>query len=295
MNSQAHHTGPTVSVNIVTYNRRRLLQRAVGSVLDQAFPNFEIVVIDDGSADGTAEMLAAIGDPRITCTALAHTGRLGRLRNLALAASRGRYIALLDSDDAWAAGKLERQVGFMTEHSLGFSATGVRSEKDEAAANAREDLCLDTTSRHGWISRLMLNWTIHPSSIMFTRVLAHALRGFREDLVSAGDAEFILRLIRSTPSGFLHAPLFVRATPPDQHSRVHAALAYREMLTIIRQCQSDGILSSHAARRASSALLYRLAGELKLQRDLHGAKEALRECLRLNPLHWRAGLRWVLP
>ena len=294
MSSLLVKTSPTVSVNIVTYNRRDLLKRALRSVLDQTFSDFEIVIIDDGSTDGTDDLLRTAGDPRILSVRVDHCGSLGRLRNLALASSGGRYVALLDSDDSWAPQKLETQTDFMIANALGFSATGTQTMEDHRPATDQGFVCADAPSRYAWISRLMMNWTIYPSSIMFARESAIAIGRFQEDFVSAGDADFILRLIRSYPSGNLGTPLLLRATHDDQHSSRHAVPAYHEMLTIALRCRNEGILSPQSYRRATSTILYRLAGELEKKQDRKASRQAYRECLRANPLHWRAGVRWIL-
>ena len=294
MSSLLDKTDPVVSVNIVTYNRRNLLEQALRSVLNQTFSDFEILVIDDGSTDGTGDLLRTIGDPRILCVRVDHCGTIARLRNLALASSRGRYIALLDSDDAWAPNKLETQIRFMIENGLGFSATGAQTTADRRPATGRSTICVDPSSRYAWISRLLMNWTLYPSSVMFARESATAIKGFREDFVSAGDADFILRLIESIPSGNLCTPLLVRATHEGQHSASHAVQAYHEMLTVVRRCRNERILSPRSYRRAVSIMLYRLAGELRKDQDRKASREAYRESLRANPLHWRAGVRWML-
>jgi len=107
---QSVHEGPLVSVVIATYNRAHAVGRAIRSALAQTFDDFEIIVVDDGSADDTAEVVQRIEDPRIRF--LRHEGNLGpsAARNTGIRASRGTYVALLDSDDEWLPEKLDRQV-----------------------------------------------------------------------------------------------------------------------------------------------------------------------------------------
>jgi glycosyltransferase involved in cell wall biosynthesis len=99
-----------VSVVIPTYNRRHLIGRALQSVFDQTVQDFEVLVVDDGSTDGTPETVAALGDPRVKI--LRHAANRGAqaARNTGIRAAIGQYVAFLDSDDTWMRDKLERQL-----------------------------------------------------------------------------------------------------------------------------------------------------------------------------------------
>jgi glycosyltransferase involved in cell wall biosynthesis len=99
-------SAPLVSIVVPTYNRRALLAEAIDSIRDQSCPSWELLVVDDGSTDGTAESLPA--DSRIHLVAAPHGGNVARLRNLGLAGASGTYVAFLDSDDLWVPAHLER-------------------------------------------------------------------------------------------------------------------------------------------------------------------------------------------
>src|SRR2546421_610268 len=101
-----------VSVILPTYDRLPLLREAVESVRAQTWADWELVVIDDGSTDGTAEYLTELAsvDPRVRVLRRPHRGNPARLRNEAVAASTGEYVAFQDSDDVWEPEKLARQL-----------------------------------------------------------------------------------------------------------------------------------------------------------------------------------------
>ena len=98
---------PVFSVIIPTCNRRGLLKTAVDSVLAQSCREFELIVVDDGSGDGTARMLAGYRDPRLVVLRQENRG-VAVARNRGLKEARGEWIAFLDSDDRWVPEKLER-------------------------------------------------------------------------------------------------------------------------------------------------------------------------------------------
>ena len=99
---------PCISVIIPTYNRRALIGRAVDSALNQTEKDIEVIIADDGSTDGTAELFSMAQDPRVRYLPLRHRGACAA-RNAGLEAARGEYIAFLDSDDVWRPDKLRVQ------------------------------------------------------------------------------------------------------------------------------------------------------------------------------------------
>jgi GT2 family glycosyltransferase len=100
-----------VSVVIPTYNHASLLGRALQSVLDQTYPHWEALVVDNHSDDNTDEIVNAIRDPRIRLLKIHNHGVIAASRNLGIREARGEWIAFLDSDDCWYPRKLERLMG----------------------------------------------------------------------------------------------------------------------------------------------------------------------------------------
>jgi glycosyltransferase involved in cell wall biosynthesis len=100
--------GPTVSVLIPAYNASRFIAEAIQSVLAQTFPATEVIVVDDGSTDDTAEIVARFGG-RVSCSRQTNLG-VALARNHAIRRARGEYIAFLDADDVWLPHKLEKQL-----------------------------------------------------------------------------------------------------------------------------------------------------------------------------------------
>jgi glycosyltransferase involved in cell wall biosynthesis len=105
-----------VSVIMPTYQRAQLLTRALRSVFDQDFQDFEIVVIDDGSTDETAAVIAANSNPRLHCIRFESNRGIGAARHAGVVAARGEIVAFLDSDDVWKPGKLATVVGILERH-----------------------------------------------------------------------------------------------------------------------------------------------------------------------------------
>lgn len=103
---------PTVSVIMPVYNVARYVRDSIHSVLAQTFTDFELIIVDDGSTDASPDICRSFDDPRIEIIRQANRGLAGA-RNTGIRAARGRYVALLDSDDLWQAEKLAAHVAHL--------------------------------------------------------------------------------------------------------------------------------------------------------------------------------------
>jgi glycosyltransferase involved in cell wall biosynthesis len=107
---------PIVSVIITAYNRERFVGDAIGSILCQTFRDFELIVVDDGSSDGTVAAIQSFGDPRVRLIRHSRNRGIPAARDSGLERARGRFVAWLDSDDVARPHRLERQVRFLEKH-----------------------------------------------------------------------------------------------------------------------------------------------------------------------------------
>jgi glycosyltransferase involved in cell wall biosynthesis len=107
-------SAPILSVIVTVYNREKYLVEALDSVFAQSRLADEIIVVDDGSTDRSAEVARSFG-PLVRVVSQANQG-IGGARNTAISLTRGDMIAILDSDDIWAPNKLERQCAALAEH-----------------------------------------------------------------------------------------------------------------------------------------------------------------------------------
>ena len=107
---------PVVSVLMTTFNGAGFIGASIVSVLAQSFTDFELIVVDDGSTDATAQVLAGIGDPRMRVLRQAANGGVVAARNAGFLAARGRYVAALDHDDLSHPERLARQVAYLNAH-----------------------------------------------------------------------------------------------------------------------------------------------------------------------------------
>jgi teichuronic acid biosynthesis glycosyltransferase TuaG len=116
-------TIPLVSIITPTYNSSKHIEQNIQSVQKQSFDNYEHIIVDDCSIDNTLEIVSkkAKEDPRIRYAKLDKNGGAGVARNKAIEMAKGRFIAFLDSDDAWYKDKLKLQINFMLENNIAMS------------------------------------------------------------------------------------------------------------------------------------------------------------------------------
>ncbi|HLJ21950.1 MAG TPA: glycosyltransferase family 2 protein, partial [Stellaceae bacterium] len=183
MDAAARSHGP-ITVIIPTFNRAGCVLRAIQSAANQTYPDLEIVVVDDGSIDGTASLLRSFicARPFRFIESGANEGA-PRARNRAIALSSARWIAFLDSDDIWHPRKLERQIGTLLRSGSAFGAcyTGI------AAYDDTRRLCgISRATDHGDILAGLMTHNLvgSTSSVLVERDLLSAVGGFAPGLKS---------------------------------------------------------------------------------------------------------------
>lgn len=216
---------PSVSVIIPTYNRCDFLREAVASVLAQTVPDFELLVVDDGSMDATRDVVLSFDDPRIRYLFQTHLG-VSAARNWGVASSRAELVAFLDSDDLWQPTKLEVQVSYMKEHP-GISIC--QTEEIWVRDGKRVNPCEKHEKHSGWIFRECVPLCIvSPSAVMLRREAFYALGGFDEGLPACEDYDLWLRASLRYEIHTLPHPLIVkRGGHEDQLSRGWGLDRYR--------------------------------------------------------------------
>ncbi|HEY4599679.1 MAG TPA: glycosyltransferase family 2 protein [Cerasibacillus sp.] len=131
-----------ISVITPAYNAERFIGETIESVLNQTYPHWEMVIVDDCSTDKTVDMIKTYQqkDQRVKLIQLEENSGAAVARNTAMAHAKGRYIAFLDSDDLWTEDKLEKQLAFMQEKDIAFSFTRyTRMQEDGTMTNAVSD------------------------------------------------------------------------------------------------------------------------------------------------------------
>lgn len=238
-----------VSIVLPTYNRHRLVCRAVDSVLDQSYRAFELIVVDDGSTDATADRLTGYGD-RITVIKQANRG-VSAARNAGIQAASGEFIALLDSDDVWLPQKLERQIAF-------FRANPKAEICQTEEIWIRNGVRVNPGKRHKKHSGMIFEKTlplclVSPSAVMLRKSLFDEVGLFDESLPACEDYDLWLRISWRYPVHLIDAPLIIKhGGHTDQLSRMPELDRYR--IRALAKLLKTGCLSQHQRSAALETL-----------------------------------------
>ena len=224
-----------VSVIIPTFNRAYVLERAIASVLNQTYKNFELIIVNDGSTDNTQALLEKYQEHKVF-----HTQNHGvsRARNFALKYAQGEWIAFLDSDDEWLPDKLEKQINYIQENPNYLLVHG-----DEIWV--RNGVRVNPKSKHAkggedqFKASLKL-CAISPSVALIKRDLLVEFSGFRSDYPVCEDYDLWLKITQKYPIGYINEHLIKKyGGHTDQLSQKFKAMDYFRIKSI------DHILQNH--------------------------------------------------
>ncbi len=242
-------TGLRVSVVLPTYNRAWILEQAVESVLGQDYANLELIVVDDGSTDGTSRLLSGYAD-RITVISQENRG-VSAARNAGIRAAGGDLIALLDSDDTWLPGKVTAQVAFFKVHP---AALICQTEEIWIRNGVRVNPGKRHRKEDGMIfERSLALCLVSPSAVMMRKSLLDEVGLFDESLPACEDYDLWLRIAWKHPIHLIDQPLIVkRGGHADQLSRMPELDRYR-IQSIARLLDRD-VLSPEQSEAAITML-----------------------------------------
>jgi hypothetical protein len=289
---------PVVSVVIPLHDKRATVRRAVDSVLAQSFADFELIVIDDGSTDCSADALRDICDARLRVFRTARRGP-GAARNHGASLARARWLAFLDADDLWRPAFLEKTLGaarsapaavlvFCDVHALDSPPRrGLRGGQLEDYYEAR--------MRHGI--------AVSCSSVLLRADALAAIGGFPEDYAYGEDIETWLLLACHGPFYFVAEPLCsIDTATPGTITRTATSLeraaGLQRVLDRFCDLQRDGKLAAHSA--ACRLFMSHQRGRMAVYLAAAGKRGAALRALAGVPINahtwrdWARCLAWVL-
>jgi glycosyltransferase involved in cell wall biosynthesis len=197
---------PVVSVIIPTYNRWPMIAEAVESVLEQGYGSFEIIVVDDGSTDGTKERLKKYGSSVLVISR--QRSGVAASRNYGVSVAQGRYLAFLDSDDLWLPQKLTIQTTFMEQHP---EVKICQTEEIWIRGGVKVNPKAKHAKPSGDIFRRSLDFClVSPSAVMMTRNLLDQFGGFDESFPVCEDYDLWLRIAKDHAIALIPEPLVVK-------------------------------------------------------------------------------------
>ena len=268
--------GPMVSVIVPTYNRVQLLQGTVDTILSQTFDDFELIIVDNMSEDGTEEYVNGLEDPRIKFYRNSNDGIIAVNRNFGIKRAKGKYIAFCDDDDLWLPHKLLQQINFMEENTdvglcSGYGAAiDLRGEiqrfpeKDSMAFE-----CYDFNS-------LLKCNRIKTSTVMVRATCIKSIGGFDEDPDLVGIEDFDLWLIIARDYKIVRIPFVLakqrRHSGNTSQDRVKMN---SKVLKVLRKYEDMGYVDGKTASGLKGVVYRKLFVRACLQRDSGARRYAM--------------------
>ena len=197
---------PRVSVVIPTRNRKRLLLRALGSALGQEGVHVEVIVVDEGSTDGTADAVESLGETRVTVVRNEFPRGVAAARNAGLERAEHDWVAFLDDDDFWAPGKLAAQVDAIAARPGGEWCCAGAVVVNESLTVVGIEACAQGA---GLIERLLAYNAIPGggSSVLARTAAVREVGGFDTELTVVADWDLWIRLALRSPLAAVDRPL----------------------------------------------------------------------------------------
>jgi glycosyltransferase involved in cell wall biosynthesis len=240
---------PKVSVIIPTYNRRDFIREALASVLAQSCQDFELIVVDDGSTDGTE---SAVREFPYTRYIFQENRGVSAARNVGVGLSSGELIAFLDSDDLWQPRKLETQIAFFAKQP---EAQICQTEE----VWLRNGMRVNPRNKHKKPSGDIFAHSLHlclvsPSAVMMRRELFERVGGFDESLPACEDYDLWLRIAATTPIHLVDLPLVIkRGGHADQLSQRFWGMDRFRIAALCKLLDSD-VLTPEQRKQAKEVL-----------------------------------------
>jgi glycosyltransferase involved in cell wall biosynthesis len=273
------------------WNGLPYVREAVASVQSQTLAAWELIVVDDGSTDGTLEWLRTLNDARVRIIEEPHTGNLSRVRNIGHAAARSDWIAILDADDIFEPLKLEHQLAYHRAHPQHrWSYTG-RKLIDARGGILPDENFSPFVAIGGWVLLPLLvhDAKIASTTMMVERALLEEVGGLAENHPLAGDYDLRLRLAARSECGVLDEPLTrIRQHPASMSTNNPSTVA--GLANVYRDFRRWSPLPEATRRARAQEAFYRM--KLARQRFDRGewwkGWQALLIAVRQRPLDSRA-------
>lgn len=284
-----------MSVVIPTYNRADRLSRAIDSVLDQTFGNFEIIVVDDDSTDDTADVVRRYDDDQIRFVRHDRNRGGSAARNTGIEAATGDFVAFLDDDDAWRANKLAAQV---ERYERADSEVGVVYSGIENVDSNRKTNAIKTPNVEGDVTKRLLlgNFVGTFSVLMVDAETIEATGLLDERFPSWQDWEYYVRLSREAGFASVPEPLVVRDA--SDHEQISGDFDTKRETTYPLAVEAfDPIAEEYGRwfkRRMHARLRFRLGYAALLRGRYRTARRWLARALMTDPFVPQAYAYWIL-
>ncbi len=286
MNSNVDH--PIVSVVIPTYNRKDIISRAINSVLNQTYENYEIIIIDDGSTDGTIEYIKNHFNSKIKCISQKNKGA-SAARNRGISEANGKYIAFLDSDDEWVESKLKDQFAFLDKNPEIALLCGRTYRSDNVK---RVNSSLSKSIVGNLFNTLFMHSFVSTPTVIAKKEVLDAVGGFDTSYKSAEDFDLWLKITKNYKCAFLPDLVAIVNRGKDNLSTDKITL-HLHALTILENHYDKNRIPRNVYKKAMSDTYIALGRNYLKSGQISKAKKSFIKSFRIFPFRLRS-IRYLM-
>lgn len=281
---------PFVSIVMSTYERGSLIGESIQSVIDQTYEHWELIIMDDGSTDDTEQVVRNFADDRIKYSFLPHSGFLGKVKNAAIAKSRGELIAFQDSDDLWRADKLEVQVKLLNQYP---EASFVLSNGDQFGEFATPTPDYQNLFAGSMFLPMIRDskFCFYSTSLVFRKSVLAETGPLDESVPFMRDVEFFFRMSCKVTGIFTNERLVNIRRHTGNFSNSFHVNAYFESIRIYESLHRNGNLNMKQFNHLASICYYKIALLYLRQQQANHAVLNFWRYTRLRPFHYKGWIR----
>lgn len=248
---------PIVSIITPAYNSERFIAETIQSVMNQTFPDWEMIIVVDGATDRTLSIAEAFtSDPRIQVHYKENSG-VADTRNEGLKRAKGKYIAFLDADDLWHADNLEKKIRFLdaADDKIVLVHSDIAIVNEQGIETGEQ-----MKAQQGQVLNDLLYWNkpvitgICSNALVRTSVIEQVV-GFDINLSTAADQDFAIRIAANGQFGAVNQILvYYRMHANSMHMNI--SLMEKDHIYVFRKMQQLGLFKSRSFRKKCFAKLY---------------------------------------
>lgn len=257
-----------ISIIIPVYNGEKYIADTIKSVIDQTYKNWELIIVDDGSTDNTADIVKQFNDSRISYIKKNNTG-VSDTRNVGANLAKGEILCFLDADDVWLPQNLEKKLSKLTKEQDSILVTSPMYLWDERTDYQNCKIIGKPTFDEWKEFRELRNISIPSSVLMYKNYFLEAGM-FDTKISTSADFDLVIRLRELGKFTYVNEPLLLyRCHPSQMHNNI--ALYKHDMIYILKKYKSNinFFPTSHEWRKSYSLLHYYIAVEFIRQKNLY--------------------------
>lgn len=254
-------TNPLVSIIIPCYNGAKFIAETIQSVINQTYPNWELIIVNDGSSDNSEKLIKTLIDKEFRATLVNKTNSgVSDTRNKGISFAKGDYITFLDADDVWFKDNLEKKVTFLSSKNFDivYSFYSTINEHSKSLTIKHEGTSNPTLKDFLYLKG---NYNTKPSGLLYAKKIFTNFQGFDTNLSNNADQDILIQLVaKGFKIGLIEEILWNYRIHENNMSN-NVSILEKDTLYLFKKCSSMKLFKNFwFERKCYAVMYYMLAG-----------------------------------